>query len=349
MLAELRQARYGALLAVHVLLLCAAGRTPTEIAAFLFCSRTSVYRSVTAYQTHLLAARFDQPLPQAAWLSPSVRRSLQALLKKMPSVYGWCRTRWSCATLAAQLTLQRGIAVSASTMRRWLHALGWVWKRAQLVARDDDPQRIEKLARIRYTLETLGKRAVVLFADELDIHLLPKVGYQWMPKGETVKLVTPGQNHKYYLAGALEPATGRIVHCTSTRKTNGLFRALLDQLDWRYPQAQFTKVSVVVDNYGIHKAQAVERWLAAHPRFELLFLPTYCPKANPIERAFGDVHEKCTRNHQRTRLEALVRDVEHHLAINGPWHYKLSHLYYTPEVTAALERLTQKQQLPQAA
>ena len=32
MLAKLRHARYGTLLAVHVLLLCAAGRTPTEIA-----------------------------------------------------------------------------------------------------------------------------------------------------------------------------------------------------------------------------------------------------------------------------------------------------------------------------
>jgi hypothetical protein len=42
MLAELRHARRGGVLALHVLLLCAAGRTPTEIAAFLFCSRTSV-------------------------------------------------------------------------------------------------------------------------------------------------------------------------------------------------------------------------------------------------------------------------------------------------------------------
>ena len=349
MLAELRRARYGALLAVHVLLLCAAGRTPTEIATVLFCSRTSVYRIVNAYHAHLLDARFDQPLPQAGWLSPSVRRSLLALLKKVPSAYGWCRTRWSCATLAAQLTLQRGIVVSASTMRRWLHALGWVWKRAQLVARDDDPQRSEKLARIRHVLQTLGKRAVVLFADELDIHLLPKVGYQWMPQGETVKLVTPGQNHKHYLAGALDPKTGRIVHCTSTRKTNALFRALLDHLEWRYPQAKFATVYVVVDNYGIHKAKAVERWLAAHPRFELLFLPTYCPKANPIERAFGDVHDKCTRNHQRKRLEELVWDVEQHLATNGPWQYKLSQLYYTPEVTAAVERITQQQHLQQVA
>jgi transposase len=326
-------------LALHVLLLCAAGRTPTEIATFLFCSRTSVYRIVHAYHTRLRTARCEQPLSPGGGLTPAVRRSLSALLTKAPAVYGWCRTRWSCAALAAQLQLQRGIVISASTMRRWLHALGWVWKRAQLVARDDDPQRVEKLARIRHTWETLEKRAVLLFADELDIHLLPKVGYQWMPKSETVKLMTPGQNHKHYLAGALECHSGRLVHCTSPRKTNPLFRALLDHLEWRYPHAQFTKVYIVVDNYGIHKAKAVARWLAAHPRFELLYLPTYCPRANPIERAFGDVHDKCTRNHKRTLIADLVADVKAHLRWNGPWRYKLSELYYAPEVTAALAEL----------
>ena len=345
----MRRARYGYLLALHVLLLCAAGRTPTEIATVLFCSRSSVYRIVNAYHAHRLDELFGTPPAKAAWLSPSLRRSLVALLRKAPAVYGGCRTRWRCATLAAHLQLQRGSAASASTLRRWLHALGWVWKRAQLVARDDDPQRVEKLARIRHTLETLGKRAVVLFADELDIHLLPKIGYQWMPKGEAVKIVTPGQNQKHYLAGALEPRTGRLVHCTSTRKTNALFRALLDRLGWLYPKAQFSKVYLVVDNYGIHKAKAVERWLAAHPRFTLLFLPTYCPEANPIERAFGDAHDKCTRNHQRTRITDLVWDVEQHFLTNGPWHYHLSYLYYTPEVTAAMNCLTQHQHLSQAA
>lgn len=48
MLAALRRARYGYLLAVHVLLLCAAGKSPTEIADFLFCSRSSVYRTIAA-------------------------------------------------------------------------------------------------------------------------------------------------------------------------------------------------------------------------------------------------------------------------------------------------------------
>jgi transposase len=66
--------------------------------------------------------------------------------------------------------------------------------------------------------------------------------------------------------------------------------------------------------YGVQKG-----WLASHPRFVLLWLPTYCPRANPIERAFGDVHDKCTRNHTRKRLRDLVQDVERHVQENGPW------------------------------
>ena len=99
---------------------------------------------------------------------------------------------------------------------------------------------------------------------------------------------------------------------------------------------------MVVDNYKIHKAQAVGRWLASHPRFELLTLPTYCPRANPIERIFGDTHDKVTRNHKRKRLRDLVADVDRHLNRNGPWPYQLSRLYQEPEVTAALQTLRQE-------
>ena len=35
----------------------------------------------------------------------------------------------------------------------------------------------------------------------------------------------------------------------------------------------------------------------------------------------------------------LVQDVKRHLLENGPWPYALSALYYTPEVTAAVEAL----------
>lgn len=347
MRAILRRARYGYLLAFHILLLCAAGRTPTEIAAFLFCSRSSVYRIVRAYRAGSLGIHIDQEgqlsiAVQTSVLMPWLTRSLGALLKTAPRAYGWCRTRWSCATLAATLQAKHGIEVSAETVRRWLHEIGWVWKRAKLVAKDDDPHRIERLARIRFYHENLQAHEIMVFADELDIHLLSKVGAAWMPQGTQGEVMTPGKNEKYYLAGALHLATGKLSHCLGPRKNNGLFRDLLTLLDRTYPAPQTTCIYVVVDNYCIHKAKAVEQWLASHPRFVLLWLPTYCPRANPIERAFGDVHDKCTRNHKRKRLRDVVQDVERHMQVNGPWKYHLSHIYQDPEVTAAVEQITRE-------
>jgi len=173
-----------------------------------------------------------------------------------------------------ELQVRRGVQGSAETVRRWLHELGWVWKWAKLAAKDDAPQRVEKLARIRYTVEHLPARAALFFAAELAISLLPKVGSQGMPKGEQLAVRTPGTNDKRYLAGAVDMDRGTIVHRVWWRKTHGLFLDLLATLDRAYPPWLFTHLSGVVDNYKIHKAQAVAPWLAAPPRFERLFLPT---------------------------------------------------------------------------
>jgi putative transposase len=334
----------GPLLRLHILVLLAQRRSPTEIANWLLCSRSSIYEVAVCWRQgwRPWPGELEQETASSLCLAPSLRRSLLALLTKSPMAYGWCRVRWSCATLALSLQARRGIQVSAETVRRWLHGLGWRWKRTKLSAKDNDGERTAKLARIRLAAEALRPRRALLFADELDIALLPKSGYQWMPNGTQAEVLTPGQNEKHYLAGAWDFRTGAVHYRFGPRKTNQLFRDLLDALDRRYPVRRYDRVSVVVDNYKIHKAQAVERWLAAHPRFELLWLPTYCPRANPIERIFGDTHDKVTRNHKRKRLRDLVADVGRHLERNGPWLYRLSTIYQAPDITMALKELRQK-------
>src|SRR5512144_1638169 len=98
MLAAVRHARYGYLLAVHILLLCATQRSPTEIAAVLFCSRSTVYRVVRAYR----AGQWDKfsaedastksALQRQTLLSPTLRRSVLGILHSAPRLCGWCRT-----------------------------------------------------------------------------------------------------------------------------------------------------------------------------------------------------------------------------------------------------------------
>jgi Homeodomain-like domain len=56
-LAALRRVRYGYILALQILLLCAAQRSVTEIAALLFCSRSTVYRVVKAYRAGQVRGR----------------------------------------------------------------------------------------------------------------------------------------------------------------------------------------------------------------------------------------------------------------------------------------------------
>jgi hypothetical protein len=285
---------------------------------------------VRAYRAGGLGLRVDQDgqlslAVRLTVLMPWLLRSLGAVLKAAPRPYGWCRTRWSCAPLAATLQAQHGMEVSAETVRRWLHEMGWGWKRAQLVAKDDDPHRIARLARMRWHEESLQPHEVMVCADELDMHLLPQVGAAWMPQGTQEEIMTPGKNEKHSLAGALHRATGRVLYGLGPRKNHGLLRDLFGLLDTTYP-ARITRIDVVVDNDCMHKAKAVEQWLACHPRFGLLWLPTSCPRATPIERVFGDVHDKCTRHHKRKRLRDVVQDVERHVQTNGPWRYNLSQI-----------------------
>jgi transposase len=72
----------------------------------------------------------------------------QWLLTKTPRDFGFFRQRWSAALLAALLEEEHGIRLSAETVRRGLHALGFVWRRPRPVVGPTDPEHAEKLRRI---------------------------------------------------------------------------------------------------------------------------------------------------------------------------------------------------------
>ena len=97
-----------------------------------------------------------------------------------------------------------------------------------------------------------GSRTV-LFEDEVDIKLNPKIGRDWMLRGTQRWIATPGKNETYYVAGALDVRTGKIIATGNSHKNVELFIALLWRLSGAYPWAQ--RVHLVVDNYRMHKAK----------------------------------------------------------------------------------------------
>jgi transposase len=129
-----------------------------------------------------------------------------------------------------------------------------------------------------------------------------------MNRGQQKEVVTPGQNEKRYLAGALNAATGALTCVEGTRKNSSLFVALLAALVQDYSGAR--KIHVILDNYRIHHSEMTKIALRGFARRVVLhFLPPYCPNDNKIERVWLDLHAEVTRNHQRGSMSELMRDV----------------------------------------
>ena len=62
-----------------------------------------------------------------------------------------------------------------------------------------------------------------------------------------------------------------------------------------------------MDNVAPHRAKVVQRWLAAHPRVRVLWLPKYAAhEANPAERIWGLLKTDIAANRLAGTLEALV-------------------------------------------
>ena len=162
-------------------------------------------------------------------------------------------------------------------------------------------------------MEELPPEEVVVFEDEVDIHLNPKIGLDWMVRGQQKEVLTPGQNEKKYLAGALNARTGEMTWAESDSKNSLLFIQLLWELHQGYPDA--THIHVILDNYSIHSTEEVAKTLAtpAGRRFRLHFLPPYCPDHNKIERVWQDLHANVTRNHKCANMTELMNNTRAYL------------------------------------
>lgn len=164
-----------------------------------------------------------------------------------------------------------GIRVHSSTLRRWLPALGIVWQRVASTLRIRDTHKEQKLAANKAALDICDADDPVFYEDEVDIHLNPKIRADWGFKGKQRLVPTPGRNEKYYLAGALHTKTGKVTYVVRQSKCLKLFIRLMEHLRKTYRKSK--SITLIVDNYIIHKSRKTRAWLNQNPKFTLLFQP----------------------------------------------------------------------------
>src|ERR1700730_16986067 len=93
------------------------------------------------------------------------------------------------------------------------------------------------------------------------------------------------------LFAALTTATGKVIGKLSAQHRAIDFRDFLDEID-RQTEPSLA-IHVICDNLSAHKAPAVHKWLLAHPRVQLHFIPTYSSWISQVERWFAELQRRC--------------------------------------------------------
>ena len=296
-------------LRAHIILLLADGHSWAVIAAVLFCSSRTIDRWHKRFQHGGPEALLGRPPgPPSRWGSRWVGVLVDWVTQRTPRDFGFLRSRWCCEVLALLLLHVHEVDVGRETIRRWLHQGQLVYRRPRPVVGPQDPDKEAKLQHLRALAQSLAADEVIVFQDEVDINLNPKIGALWMARGQQAVVVTPGDNDKRYLAGSLNGRTGALLVTEGYPKQGrnaDLFVRHLEDL--RTTLRCYRVIHVFCDNAKAHDCKKVRDYVAAHgERVRLHYLPKRAPDANPIERVWWHLHDEITRNHQCATLEELL-------------------------------------------
>jgi transposase len=302
-----------------VVLALAGGGSVREVSRILGVALCTVYRVRDLFMEEGIWGLCDGRRHRSpAKTTPEILAVLEELLASPPRSLGWTRTTWSCELLGLALEKRTGV----SFHRSWIHVLMKTirmrWGRPRPSVRRLNPRRWRQWARLRRELQSIGPREVILFSDEVDIDLNPKIGFMWMRRGQQIEIPTPGKNQKAYLAGALNIATGNILAVAGPGKNSALFIDLLHHVAQAYRWA--TRIHILVDQFKIHFSHATDRAVEMlGGRVVLHKIPTYSPELNPIERLWKKLHDAVTRNHQFQTMRRLLAAVRAFLVEARPF------------------------------
>jgi len=313
---QLRKCRHADLRVRYLIILnLLNGRSARQTAEVLRVHVTTVYRVAGRFRKDEEWGLFDHRADNGtAKMDEHYLDVLYRVVRSSPDQHGWRRPTWTREMLVETLRHQTGQRIHVATMSRALALVQARRGRPRPVVRCPwSPwAKTRRLNAIHGLIASLPANEVAVYEDEVDVHLNPKIGLDWMGRGQQKEVVTPGQNEKRYLAGALDVRSGRLIWVEGEKKTSDLFIQLLVKL-WRtYPQAKV--IHVILDNYRIHSSRITEWALkCAGGRIMLHFLPPYCLNHNKIERRWEDLHGNVTRNHRCADMASLMREVRGYL------------------------------------
>jgi transposase len=299
-----------------IVLAAAAGQANAAIAAELGVCTDTVRKWRRRFAEGRLAGLADAPRSGRPPVFTAVDRAeVVALACALPAESGVPLSRWSGPDLAREVTARCGIAVSASTIRRWLarDALKPWQHRSWISVRD--PQFAARAAPVLdlyagiWKGRPLGAADHVICADEKTSIQARCRCHPTLPPGKARAMRV---EHDYDRGGALAylaawdvrrgQVTGRCEDTTGIAP----FARLVEQVMTAEPYASADRVFWIVDNGSSHRgAAAVERMARTWPTAQLIHLPAHASWLDQAEIYFSVIQRKALTPNDFTDLDQI--------------------------------------------
>lgn len=236
---------------------------------------------------------------------PDAAAELLEVLHHAPEQDGLVRSRWRLQDVQAALPGLHGYSLGG--ISKLLVRLGIRRHRGRLAVHSPDPAYAHKLAHLATVAEQAARhpeRTVLLYADEFSLYRHPTLAACYSPVGQepTARLsLRANRYHRY--SGALNHQTGQVSWCDARAMRVPVLCAFLEQLRLDYPRQT---VFLAWDNWPVHKH---ERVLATADLLEitLLWLPTYAPWTNPIEKLWRWAKQTLVHHHRLADQPAMLQ------------------------------------------
>jgi transposase len=211
-------------------------------------------------------------------------------------------------SVIAHIDKQYGVRYSVSGVTDLLHRLGFSYKKPTHIPGKQDPVKQRAfLEEYEHIKACKGENDPIYFADATHPQHNSIPSYGWIKKGQEKELKANCGRQRLNINGAINietlEATVRFYETINAQSARDLFA----KLEARHPLAKV--IYVIADNARYYRSRWLKNALKG-TKIKLIFLPSYSPNLNMIERYWKFFKKKILNNHYYETFEEFKRACE---------------------------------------
>lgn len=257
---------------IKVILLLDEGETYKNISKFLFLDEGTIANYRKRYKKGGLDRLVDDKYEgRRKKLSDKELKILDADLQS--------KVFLTTKTVIAHVKSKFGVEYTRGGMTELLHNLGFSFKKPKVVPGKADRKKQEDFVKSYEELKSQGE--TIYFADASHPTHNTAINYGWIKKGKDFEVKTNSGRKRVNINGAINIENMDVV--ANEYETINQYSICDFLTELRGKHRDGGRITLVLDNAGYNHAHSV-RFLAKELNINLMYLPTYSPNLNPIER-----------------------------------------------------------------